>query len=198
MHRMESPVNPRREPGVTEILLRLNADDTDRADLNEHLYAAVYDELRRLAGRLMRAERAGHTLEPTALVHEAYIRLVDQTRVEWENRAHFFAIAARVMRRILIDHARRKARLKRGGGEQRVTWDEALGITRDPSYEVIALDSALTRLSKLDRRMERVVELRIFGGMTLKEIAHALGVSKRTIDDDWMVAKQWLTHELAG
>ncbi len=189
---------PNRNPGVTEILLELNAEGADQSQWSDQLYEVVYDELRHLAARLMRSERADHTLQPTALVHEAYMRLVDQTRVEWKGRAHFFAIAARIMRRILIDHARKKARLKRGGGEQRVTWDEALGIKQDPSYEIVALDSALTRLSKLDERMEKVVELRVFAGLTIKEIAYALGVSKRTIDDDWMVAKQWLTHELAG
>jgi RNA polymerase sigma factor (TIGR02999 family) len=102
------------------------------------------------------------------------------------------------MRRILVDHARRRARLKRGGAAQRVTWDEELGISQDPTHEMVSLDQALTRLSKLDPRMERVVEMRVFGGMTIREVAHALGVSKRTIDDDWMVAKQWLAHELSG
>jgi len=182
---------------ITQFLLQLEAPGIDRTQVNERLYEAVYEELHRIADRLMHTEKIGHTLQPTALVHEAYIRLVDQTRVEWKGRAHFFAIAARIMRRILVDHARRKARRKRGGGEQRVTWDENLGVCRDPSFETIALDAALTRLSRLDQRMEQTVELRVFAGMTLKEIAQVLGVSRRTVDDDWNAAKQWLTHELA-
>jgi RNA polymerase sigma factor (TIGR02999 family) len=189
--------NPRQHE-ITQILLELSSPEADRTKANERLYEAVYDELRRIADRLMRAERSDHTLQPTALVHEAYIRMVDQTRVQWQDRAHFFAIAARVMRRVLVDHARRKARQKRGGGKQLVTWDSALGIGQDPCLETIALDRVLTQLSKLDQRMEQIVELRVFGGMTLKEIAQALGVSRRTVDDDWMVAKKWLAHELAG
>ncbi len=188
--------DPRRAD-VTRILLELGRAGPDDPAVAAHLYEVVYEEMRRIAGRMMRGERPGHTLQPTALVHEVYIRLVDQTRVEWQNRAHFYAVAARIMRRILVDHARRRARLKRGGGEERVTWDEALGLGRDPSHETLALDRALTRLSELDPRMERVVELRVFGSLTVREVAHALGVSMRTVDNDWLVAKQWLTRELA-
>lgn len=190
-------LEPRRSD-VTQILLELNRADRDSSDASARLYEVVYDEMRRIAGRLMRGESPGHTLQPTALVHEAYIRLVDQTQVEWQDRAHFYAVAARIMRRILVDHARRRARLKRGGGAERVTWDEALVPGKEPEHETLALDQALTRLSELDPRMERVVELRIFGGMTVREIAHILGISTRTVDGDWMVAKQWLARELAG
>jgi len=183
---------------VTQILIELNRAGPGDPAVSARLYEVVYDEMRRIAGRLMRGERPGHTLQPTALVHEAYIRLVDQTRVEWQDRVHFYAVAARIMRRILVDHARRRARLKRGGAKERVTWDEALGLGHDPSHETLALDDALTRLSKLDPRMERIVELRVFAGMTVRETAHALGVSDRTVNSDWMVAKQWLTYELAS
>ncbi|MBD3335096.1 MAG: sigma-70 family RNA polymerase sigma factor [Candidatus Eisenbacteria bacterium] len=189
---MEQPAD------ITRILIQLSRETDARDEAEELLYAAVYDEMRRMAARLMKSERSDHTLQPTALVHEAYLRLVDQNRVDWQNRAHFYAVAARIMRRILVDHARRRARSKRGGDEQRVTWDEALSIGTDPSHETLALDRALDGLSRLDWRMERVVELRIFGGMTVREVAFALGVSQRTVDGDWMVARQWLAHELAG
>jgi len=186
-----------RRPEITRILHEMNAPHTRHAELSERLYTAVYDELRRIAGRLMRSERADHTLQPTALVHEAYLRLVDQQQVEWQCRAQFFAIAARVMRRILVDYARRRAREKRGGRAQHVTWSESLGLCEQRTHETLVLDRALTRLAELDARMERVVELRVFGGMTIREVAHALGVSRRTVDNDWLVAKQWLARELS-
>jgi RNA polymerase sigma factor (TIGR02999 family) len=145
----------------------------------------------------MRHERPDHTLQPTALVHEAYCRLVDQTRIEWQNRAHFFGIAARAMRQILIDRARKRAAVKRGGDLQRVTLDERLGIGVDPDIEIFELDNAMNQLARMDERMARVVELRIFGGMNVKEIAHVFGVTRRTIQNDWKVARMWLIHELS-
>jgi len=151
-----------------------------------------------MAARFMRGERPGHTLQPTELVHEAYLRMVDSTRVQWQDRAHFFATAARVIRHVLVDYARRKGAQRRGGGWNRITLDPGLGISTQPLLDTLALDEALTRLSDLDGRMGQVVELRVFGGMTMLEIAHALGVSKRTVDGDWMVARKWLSHELAG
>ncbi|MBD3236547.1 MAG: sigma-70 family RNA polymerase sigma factor [Candidatus Eisenbacteria bacterium] len=182
-------------PDVTRILQELCQEGAQSPEVTDRLYEAVYDELRRIAARLMKSERADHTLQPTALVHEAYLRLVDQTKVEWRCRAHFFAVAARVMRRILVDHARRRTRQKRGGGEQRVTWNEDLGLCHSRTHETLALDRALARLAELDPRMERVVELRVFGGLTIREVAYALGISTRTVDGDWMVAKGWLARE---
>lgn len=182
---------------ITEILQNLRHLEGEGTKVGDDLYDVVYHELRRIAGRLMRGERAEHTFQPTDLVHEAYLKLIDQTRVTWQDRAHFFAIAARIMRRILVDHARRKARLKHGGGAQRVTWTESIGVQSQLCLETLALDTAMSRLAELDPRMEKVVELKVFGGLTIREIAHALDVSTRTVDDDWRVAKQWLSNELS-
>ena len=179
---------------ITEILLdaRKSADSgaTDR------LVEALYPELHRMAQGLMRRERAGHTLQPTALVGEAFLRLVDQTRIEWQDRAHFLGIAARVMRQVLVDHARRHVAAKRGAEMQRVTFDESLGHGSDRGFEVLELHEALERLATLDPRGAQVVELRVFGGSTIEEVAHVLGVSKRTVDNDWAVARMWLAREL--
>ena len=157
----------------------------------------VHDELRRVAGGLMRRERADHTLQPTALVHEAYLRLVDETAVAWENRAHFFGVAARAMRQILIEHARRRGAAKRGGGWQRLTLD-GLQIAAASDVEVLELEEALQQLEKMDERMARVVELRLFGGLKVDEVARVLGISRRTVYVDWRVARLWLVHQLAG
>ncbi len=160
----------------------------------------VYGELRRLANHYLQAERAGHTLQATALVHEAYMRLVDQTRVEWQGRTHFFAVAAKAMRRVLVDHARMKLRDKRGGGMQRVTLGEDVPPRGDGFLgveDVIALDEALSRLAELDTRQAAIVEQRVFAGSTLKEAAANLGVSLRTAEADWAHAKAWLSRELA-
>lgn len=186
-----------RRPEISQILREFKRTGDRDAELAERFYVLVYAELRSIAKRLMRGERGDHTLQPTALVHEAYLRLVEQKDVEWQCRAHFYAVAARIMRRILVDHARYKAREKRGGKAPHITWDEELGIADTTVLETLALDRALCRLSELDERMERVVELRIFGGMTIREVAHALGISRRTVDNDWFVAKQWLARELA-
>jgi RNA polymerase sigma-70 factor (ECF subfamily) len=164
----------------------------------------VYSELRRLANHYLQAERGGHTLQPTALVHEAYMRLVDQTRVEWKGRTHFFAVAAQAMRRVLVDHARARLREKRGGGLRRVTLDEEVGQRSDTERrfldveDVIALDAALSRLAEIDPREASVVEQRIFGGSELKEIAGNLDVSLRTVESDWAHAKAWLARELSA
>jgi RNA polymerase sigma factor (TIGR02999 family) len=184
------------QPDVTEILLAIQAGDDNVAAVNR-AFELVYDELRRLAANLMRKERPNHTLQPTALVHEAYCNLVDQTRVEWQNRAHFFGIAARAMRQILVRHARRRASARRGGDWQRVTLDDHLCVVAPSELEVIELHEALSRLAELDERMARIVEMRVFVGMTAEEIAHVLSISRHTVHDDWNLAKMWLARELA-
>lgn len=187
---------PPKPAGITTLLQKLSAQRADRREISDRVFEVVYDELKRAATALMAGERAGHTLQPTALVHEAYVRLVGGGRVEWKNRAHFFGIAARAMRQILVEHARRHAAAKRGGGWERVTLDERLGVARGAELKILHLDDALKRLAKLDHRMSQVVELRFFGGLTSKEVAGHLGVSKRTVDDDWSVAKKWLRREI--
>ena len=149
-----------------------------------------------MADRQMRAENTGHTLSPTALVHEAYMRMVDQTRVQWQNRAHFFAIASQAMRRVLMDHARRHQAGRRGGGLRPLTLDEVQIPLQERADVLVALDDALRRLEALDPRMARVVELRFFGGLTEPETAKVLGVTERTVRRDWVKAKGWLLREL--
>jgi RNA polymerase sigma factor (TIGR02999 family) len=161
------------------------------------LLPLVYAELRRVAARQLRGERPDHTLQPTALVHEAYIRLVDQRQVDWQNRAHFFGVAAQVMRRILVDHARRHGANKRGQGVRCVSIDEAQDVAAPNEIPVLALDHALDRLAKVDVELTRIVELRAFGGLTIEEAAHVLGVSPSTAKRDWRTAKAWLSRELA-
>ncbi len=160
------------------------------------LISLVYDELRRLANGYMRRERTGHTLQATALVHEAYLKLLDQRSVDWRNRAHFFGIAAQVMRRVLIDHARGHLRNKRGGGAEAVPLDEALVFSPERSEEFLQIDSALERLAALDARQAKIVEMRFFGGLTVEETAEVLGISSKTVKRDWIVAKAWLHGEL--
>jgi RNA polymerase sigma factor (TIGR02999 family) len=160
----------------------------------------VYDELRRLAARYLAGERPGHTLQPTALVHEAYIKLVDLTRVDWQGRTHFFAVGARVMRNLLIDHARGRGRAKRGGNLQRVTLVgnvQPFGGADLDLDRLLVVDEALQRLAELDERQARVVELRFFGGLTVPEVSHFLGVSQRTVEGDWTHARAWLLRELS-
>ncbi len=181
---------------ITQILLGLRREDLDQAKTVDRLFEAVYDELRRLAASCLRGERRGHTLQPTALVHETYLRLVDDSRVDWEKRAQFLGIAASAMRRVLVDYARRRAAVKRGGDWRRVTFDDQIGMPA-PEMELLDLDRVLTQLATMDARLSRVVELRVFSGMTMKEIARVLGVSERTAYDDWAVAKMWLTRELS-
>jgi RNA polymerase sigma-70 factor (ECF subfamily) len=164
----------------------------------ERLMPLVHDELRRLARRFMAGERQGHTLQATALVNEAYLRLIDVKKVRWQNRAHFFAMSARLMRRILVDFARSKGYKKRGGGNVRITFDEGLVIVDEPGRDLVALDEALEALANVDERKSRVVELRFFGGLTVDEAAEVLKVSAATVMRDWILAKAWLLRELRG
>jgi RNA polymerase sigma factor (TIGR02999 family) len=156
----------------------------------------VHEELRVLAHRYMAGERAGHPLQTTALVNEAYLRLIDSSRVRWQNRAHFFAVSAQLMRGILVDVARTRRKLKRGGDAIHVPIDEALSITSEPGADVVALDEALTLLATFDERKSRIVELRFFGGLTVEETAEVLKVSVITVARDWNLAKAWLLREL--
>jgi RNA polymerase sigma factor (TIGR02999 family) len=167
----------------------------NRTALNQ-LLPLVYAELRRVAARQLRKERADHTLQPTALVNEAYIRLVDQRQVDWQNRAHFFGVAAQIMRRILVDHARRHLASKRGEGVPCMSIDEAKDVAASNDISILALDQVLDRLQRLDADLGKIVELRAFGGLTIEESAHVLGVSPSTVKRDWRTAKAWLTREL--
>ncbi|HKN82303.1 MAG TPA: sigma-70 family RNA polymerase sigma factor [Pyrinomonadaceae bacterium] len=180
---------------ITELLAEWS--DGNQAALDE-LYPLVYDELHRLARRYMSRERKGHTLQTTALINEAYVRLVDQRNVHWSNRSHFFAISAQIMRRILIDHARRHAYAKRGGGLHQVSLEEAATVTPEQSLEMIRLDEALKSLAEMDPRRSRVVELRYFGGLSNEEIAGVLHVSTNTVTRDWNMARAWLYQQLTG
>ena len=165
-------------------------------DALSRLTPLVYEELHRLAAAYMRRERAQHTLQTSALVHEAYIKLVDSRRVRWQNRAHFLAVAAQLMRRILVDFARSRQYQKRGGDWQQVTLDEKLGVTTRLDSDLVALDAALEEFAKLDPRKARVIELRFFGGLSLEETSEVLQVSTDTVGRDWRAAKAWLVREL--
>jgi RNA polymerase sigma-70 factor, ECF subfamily len=181
-------------PGdITQLLTKMTSGDHQAGSA---LVPLVYDELRRLARRYMRHERPDHTLQGTALVHEAYLRLIDQREITWQNRAHFFGVAAQVMRRILVDHARAKLAHKRGGAQQKISLDVAVAFTPEQSEQLLALNEALKRLSHLDPRQDRIVELKFFGGLTDEEVAVVLGISTRTVKRDWSVAKAWLFREL--
>jgi len=169
----------------------------NRSALNQ-LLPLVYAELRRIAGRQLRSERANHTLQPTALVHEVYLRLVDQRQVDWQNRAHFFGVAAQVMRRILVDHARRHSASKRGEGVRCVSIDEAKEMAGPNEIPILALDHALARLEEVDPDLAKIVELRAFGGLTIEEAAHVLNVSPSTAKREWRTAKAWLNRELGS
>ncbi len=186
------------QPGadLTGILHQISSGDGNRKIASDILYQSVHSELRRIASHLMRRERQNHTLQPTALVHEAYLKLVDQTVTSWNDRAHFFGVAARAMRQILVDHARKHNAGKRGGQWRRVTLDEELADPAELSIEILALHDALDKLAQEDTRMAQVVELRIFGGLLAREVAHVLGVSKRTVDSDWKIARMWLSKAL--
>jgi RNA polymerase sigma factor (TIGR02999 family) len=156
----------------------------------------VYDELRRVAQNYLNRERPDHTLQATALVHEAYLKLVNQTSVDWRDRAHFFGLASQMMRHILVDHARRNQAAKRGGLAQRLTLVEAVSFPEQKDFDLVALDEALTRLAELDIQQSRIVEMRFFGGLTIEETAMAVGVSVATLNREWRVAKAWLLREL--
>lgn len=191
---VDPPADPVLRDSVTRLLAGIDAADGAVADV---LFPLLYDELRRIANRQLRAERRDHTISATALVHEAYVRLVDQTRVQWVNRGHFFAVAARAMRRILVDYARRVRADKRGGGWDRLGLDDVQIPVTERAAELVALDDALERLSCLNPRLTQVVECRFFGGMTEEETALALGVTDRTVRRDWVKAKGWLAAALA-
>jgi len=179
---------------VTRLLVAWGAGDESAF---EKLAPLVYDELRKLARRYMAGERVGHTLQTTALVNEAYLKLVDITQVKWQNRTHFFAMSARLMRRILVDFARSRRYQKRGAGAQKVPLDEAL-LVLDAGHDLVAVDDALKALADVDARKSQVVEMRFFGGLTVEETADALNVSPETVMRDWKVAKAWLSRELAS
>ena len=178
---------------VTQILQECSAGDKNAA---EKLMPLVYQELRRLAQNYLSRERADHTLQATALVHEAYLRLVDQTRVTWQSRAHFCGVAAQLMRRILLEHARARMAAKRGGGFQKIYLDETRELAQEQAPDLIALDEALKSLARVYPRESEVVELKFFGGMDAKSIAEVLNVSTKTISRDWNFAKLWLCREL--
>ncbi|HVF23082.1 MAG TPA: sigma-70 family RNA polymerase sigma factor [Pyrinomonadaceae bacterium] len=184
---------PTKQHEITQLLAEWREGNQSALD---ELYPLVYDELHRLARRYMSRERAGHTLQTTALINEAYVRLVDQKNVVWANRAHFFAISAQIMRRILIDHARRHAYAKRGGGARPVTLDEAANITPGIGSDLLRLDEALKSLAEMDPRRSQVVELRYFGGLNNEEIAGVLHVSENTVTRDWNMARAWLYQQL--
>jgi RNA polymerase sigma-70 factor, ECF subfamily len=187
----------RSTPAPHEVTQLLIDWSNGRQDAVEPLFPLVYEELRRLAHRYMRRERPGHTLQTTAVVHEAYLRLIDQNHVQWQNRAHFFAIAAQMMRRILITHAQSHAYAKRGGGAVKVSLDESAILSRARAGELIALDDALKSLAVIDVRRSQVVELRFFGGLSNEEIAEVLKISPNTVTRDWNVAKAWLSREMS-
>ena len=180
---------------VTEALNGLAKGDEKALD---RLLPVVYRELKRLAAGYLRSERAEHTLQPTALAHEAYLRLVGRERIEWQNRAHFLGVAARAMREILVDHARRRKALKRGGGQALTLYDEALPVAGGRPIAFDDLDQALVDLSRLSERQAKVVELRYFGGLTIEETGEVLGISPVTVKRDWATARAWLYRELTG
>jgi RNA polymerase sigma factor (TIGR02999 family) len=178
---------------ITHLLVAWGKGDQDARD---QLIGEVYDELRRLAHHHLRRERPGHSLQTTALVHDAYLQLVDQRRVQWQNRAHFFGIAAHLIRRILVEYARRRAAGKRGGDAVRVTIDPEMTASQPRDLGVVALDDALNRLAAIDPQQGRIVELRFFGGLTVEETADVVGISPRTVKREWRMARAWLEREL--
>ena len=179
---------------VTRLLLDWGRGDEAALD---RLIPLVYDELRLLAGRYMRRESQGHTLQTSALINEAYLRIIDQRNVAWQNRAHFFGVAARLMRRILVDHARGRSRAKRGGGAAVVSLSEQAALSEE-SADVMALDEALENLAVLDPRKVQIVEMKFFGGLTTEEVAEALGVTPRTVEREWRKARAWLNRAIGG
>jgi RNA polymerase sigma factor (TIGR02999 family) len=189
------PDKARPDQKITDLLIACSDGGRDAFD---ELLPLVYHELRRIASRYMRHEAGDHTLQPTALVHEAYMRLIDQRRVRWRNRAHFYGVAAQIMRRILVDHARAQGAEKRGAGWELLPLieDETAAVTGD--VNVLALDEALQRLAAFDPQQERIVELRYFGGLTIDEVAEVIGISAATVVREWTIAKAWLRAELSG
>jgi RNA polymerase sigma factor (TIGR02999 family) len=181
---------------TSEITTLLKAWEQGDKSALDKLMPLVYDELRRQASRYLRKERANHTLQTTDLIHEAYLKMVDQKNVSWQNRSHFFAISAKCLRQILIDYARKRHREKRGGQVEIVPIDEVQIMSAEKSLELIALHEVLKNLENQDRQKSRIVEMRYFGGLTMEEIAEVLGVSKRTVERDWQMAKAWLYKEM--
>lgn len=179
---------------VTLLLAAVSAGDRNAVAA---LLPIVYDELRKHAAFLMKRERPSHTLQPTALVHEAFLRLVQQERVQWTGRAHFFAVASGLMRRILVDHARTRLAEKRGGGADRISIEEGLGLSVARDADVLAIDQALNRLAELDARQAEIVTLRFFGGLSVEEVAAVLEMSKRAVEAEWTMIKAWLRRELS-
>ncbi len=180
--------------GITRLLVDWGKGD--QAAL-EKLMPLVYSELRRLASNYLRRERAEHTLQPTALVNEAYLKLVDQRNARWQNRAHFFGIAAQLMRRILVDHARQRQAVKRGGvDQQRLSITSAEAVVKQPEIDILALNEALDELAEMDPQQSRIVELKFFGGLSIEETAEVLGISHATVERDWKLARAWLRRQL--
>jgi RNA polymerase sigma factor (TIGR02999 family) len=192
----EDPFGMSSEPAnsVTTLLIDLQRGRTGAVG---ELLPLVYEELRALAAAYLRGERKDHTLQPTALVHEAFLKLVDQRSVTWQDRAHFFGIAAQAMRRVLVDHARRRNAQKRSG-DRNITLPDDLSVTTEPEVDVVRVGEALERLAQLDERQARIVEMRFFGGLTIEETAEVLGISAATVKRDWQLAKAWLHRELSG
>ena len=186
-------LNQHPTDSVTQLLLEVSKGDRGAVDL---LLPVIYDELRKLAANYLRRERPDHTLQPTALVHEAYLRLIDQSRVNWQNRAHFFGVAAQIMRRLLVDHARKHNAEKRGQDFQKLSLDENIDRAVERSGELIALDDALKALEVFDEQKARIIELRYFGGLSIEETADILGVTPTTIKRHWRMAKAWLYGEM--
>jgi RNA polymerase sigma factor (TIGR02999 family) len=186
-----------REPSspVTELLVRWRGGDREAL---EELMPLVYEELRRLAHHYLRQERDDHTLQSTALVHEAYLRLAGQNPPQWQNRAHFFGIAAHIMRQILVEYARGRSAAKRGGNALTLTLDEAVALPQQMDVDVVALDQALNELSDLDAQQSRIVELRFFAGLTIEDTSEVLGISPATVKRDWVTARAWLFRAMSG
>ena len=183
------------EKDVTQVLNRVSEGDRGAA---EELLPLVYEDFRSLAKMYMSRESYSHTLQPTALVHEAFLKLIDQTRVDWQGRTHFFAVGAQAMRRILVDHARRKRREKHGGTLDRIELDDDVALSPQSDQDVLALEEALEKLETVDERQSKIVELRFYAGLTVKEVAEVLGVSKRTIEAEWTMVRAWLRKELSA
>jgi RNA polymerase sigma-70 factor (ECF subfamily) len=187
-------ISAARPEGITQLLLKWSDGDSSA---RERLMPLVYDELRRLAAKYLRQERANHTLQPTALVNEAYLLLIDQQKVEWQNRAQFFGLAARLMRNILVDHARTHKAAKRGGEHYRVSLSRADRLSEKPDVDLVALHETLERLAAHDPQKSQIVELRFFGGLTIEETAEVLDISHATVEREWKMARAWLRRELS-
>lgn len=195
---MSDPAGPPRDHPSGDVTELLHAWSSGDPEALKKLLPLVYAELRRRASAQMRRERGGHTLQPTALVHEAFLKLVSQKGLTWQDRAHFFAVAARAMREVLVDHARKRDAEKRGGTQTRVSIEDVTLSTPPRSFDLLALDLALNRLATLDERQARLVELRLFTGLTIEEAAEALGCSHATVSRDWKHAEAWLHHQMGA